>query len=120
MSKIIGIDLGTTNSCVSVIEGGEPVVIGGLFQQEEEVSEKRVPVLGKIPIIGFLFKTKVVSIVDTEFIIYLVPFVEKDESEVLSEEENLLRLKKKYGGGKEWKTADPMNLKLLIFQNTKT
>ena len=27
MSKIIGIDLGTTNSCVSVMSGGEPVVI---------------------------------------------------------------------------------------------
>ena len=27
MSKIIGIDLGTTNSCVAVIDGGEPVVI---------------------------------------------------------------------------------------------
>ena len=27
MSKIIGIDLGTTNSCVSVLEGNEPVVI---------------------------------------------------------------------------------------------
>ena len=27
MSKIIGIDLGTTNSCVAVMEGSEPVVI---------------------------------------------------------------------------------------------
>ena len=27
MGKIIGVDLGTTNSCVAVMEGGEPVVI---------------------------------------------------------------------------------------------
>ena len=27
MAKILGIDLGTTNSCMAVMEGGEPVVI---------------------------------------------------------------------------------------------
>src|SRR6202008_1799851 len=28
MAKVIGIDLGTTNSCMAVMEGGEPVVLG--------------------------------------------------------------------------------------------
>ena len=35
MSKIIGIDLGTTNSCVSVMEGNEPVVIPMLKEKEQ-------------------------------------------------------------------------------------
>lgn len=79
-------------------KSGEPVVIGGLFQTEEEISEKRAPLLGKIPLLGWLFKKKVVSAVETEFVIYLVPSVENmAERETLSEKENLLRLKRKYG-----------------------
>ena len=30
MSVVIGIDLGTTNSCVSIIEGGDPIVVPNL------------------------------------------------------------------------------------------
>lgn len=77
-------------------KSGEPVIIGGLFQNETDVNEKRIPVLGKIPLLGNLFKTKTETVSETEFVIYLVPFVEKNENRILSEEENLIRLKNKY------------------------
>jgi molecular chaperone DnaK (HSP70) len=37
MSKIIGIDLGTTNSCVAVMEGSEPTVIPMLREKEQHL-----------------------------------------------------------------------------------
>jgi type II secretory pathway component GspD/PulD (secretin) len=77
-------------------KSGEPVIIGGLFQQEEDVSEKKVPFLGSIPLIGNLFKSRQVSMVESEFIIYLIPFVEAASDEISGEMENLERLQKKY------------------------
>lgn len=80
-------------------KSGSPVVIGGLFQQEEDVTEKKVPLLGSIPILGRLFKSRTTSIAETEFVIYLVPFIEEEKKAILTEEENLERLIKKYGKG---------------------
>jgi molecular chaperone DnaK len=42
MGKIIGIDLGTTNSCVSVMEGSDPVVIQMTKEEERPQSLLRI------------------------------------------------------------------------------
>ena len=57
-------------------KSGEPVVLSGLIQNEESEMESGVPFLSKIPILGWLFKTKNVSAEKTELVIYLVPSAE--------------------------------------------
>ena len=50
MGKVIGIDLGTTNSCVAVMTGGEPVVI----PNSEEAVQHRQLLLSRIKVKGWL------------------------------------------------------------------
>ena len=61
-------------------KSGEPIVLSGLIQNEESWTERRTPGLSKIPILGWLFKSKKQTAEKTEMVIYLVPHWENDES----------------------------------------
>lgn len=51
------------------------VVIGGLISTEVQESERKVPLLGDIPLLGYAFKRKQKSNVKTELLIFLTPHV---------------------------------------------
>ena len=54
-------------------DNGETIVIGGIYQEENQFSETKVPFLGDIPVVGNLFKKK--SKIDNrvELLIFLTP-----------------------------------------------
>jgi type IV pilus assembly protein PilQ len=58
-----------------LVENGGTVVIGGIFEQNEREDVTKVPVLGDVPYLGNLFKTKSVSATKTELLIFLTPKV---------------------------------------------
>jgi type II secretory pathway component GspD/PulD (secretin) len=62
-------------------ESGKPVIISGLLQQETNLSETKVPILGDIPILGRLFRSSTESVDTTELAIYIVPHVERSPDE---------------------------------------
>lgn len=62
MGKIIGIDLGTTNSCVSVLEGGEPKVI--VNDEGERTTPSVVAFKGEEELVGARAKRQAVTNVD--------------------------------------------------------
>ncbi|MCX7794041.1 MAG: type IV pilus secretin PilQ [Thermodesulfovibrionales bacterium] len=60
-----------------LIKDGETLVIGGIFKKTEQVSEGGVPLLSKIPILGWLFKKRRESEDTSELLIFITPRVIK-------------------------------------------
>lgn len=61
-----------------VVKDNQIVVIGGLMQENDEEIVTKMPFLGDIPILGWIFKTKSVSKNKTNLIVFLNPHVIKE------------------------------------------
>lgn len=79
------VDLITTKRSAKtsvVVKDNETIVIGGLIQDTERAIEKKVPLLGDIPGLGWLFKTKETTRGKTNLMILLTPQVIKDPEDI--------------------------------------
>lgn len=56
-----------------MVENGGTVVIGGIFEQTDREDETKVPLLGDIPVLGNLFKTKTRTANKSELLVFLTP-----------------------------------------------
>lgn len=61
-----------------VVKDSQTVVIGGLMQERDEDTMTKTPLLGDIPILGWLFKNKTTSKQKTNLLVFLTPHVIKD------------------------------------------
>jgi type IV pilus assembly protein PilQ len=63
-----------------LVENGGTVVIGGIFAQNERDDITKVPLLGDVPVLGNLFKTKTRTSAKTELLVFITPKVITDRS----------------------------------------
>jgi type IV pilus assembly protein PilQ len=74
-------DKNTTQVTSNVmIKDGNTIVIGGLFNESSQISRSQVPILGDIPLVGMLFRSKADTTTRQEIIILLTPHIIKDDS----------------------------------------
>lgn len=63
-----------------LVDNGGTVVIGGIYEQTEQVDETKVPLLGDIPALGVLFRSKTRTTNKSELLIFLTPKVVTDRT----------------------------------------
>jgi type IV pilus assembly protein PilQ len=62
-----------------LLDNGETVVIGGVYERDNQDDVTKVPWLGDVPVLGWLFKSKSVSDSKTELLIFLTPKILSEE-----------------------------------------
>ncbi len=64
-----------------VVKDRETMVIGGLIRDNVTSSESKVPLLGDIPVLGWLFKYKTTRVEKTNLMIFITPYIIKNEQD---------------------------------------
>lgn len=72
-----GIDTRSADTNV-IVRNGETIVIGGLIHDSQSEAVFKVPILGDIPILGYLFKKKSMSRTRMELLIFVTPRILED------------------------------------------
>ncbi|GAA6120308.1 type IV pilus secretin PilQ [Acidovorax sp. FG27] len=65
-----------------LVENGGTVVIGGIFEMEETNQENKIPVLGDVPVVGNLFKSRTKESTKREMLVFITPKVISDKGPV--------------------------------------
>lgn len=75
------VDLVTNNRTITTtvfVEDGQILVLGGLIDDQLRESEQRVPVLGRIPGLGWLFRARTTEKVKTNLMVFIRPTILRD------------------------------------------
>lgn len=72
-----------------MVRDGETVVIGGLIETKEVQSVRRVPVLGYIPLLGWLFTSEETEVERSEIVVMLTPHILED-GELLEDAQQII------------------------------
>ena len=75
-----------------LIKDGGTLVLGGLIQDSVTNSEQSVPLLGSIPIIGELFRTRNTEKTKTNFLIFLQPHILRNDAQAADRDRREVRL----------------------------
>ncbi len=71
-------------SSVVSVQDGQRVILGGLIQSKDSINENKVPLLGDIPILGWLFKYEEKINTIEELVIVIEPHIVKDGKQTIS------------------------------------